>query len=408
MMAIPSDSGAYFDAVLTNTGDTRDSYTVFKEDFIPENWYAFLCLDSLCLPGDTGYVVIEPGDYTEVQIEASPSMLSGDGEIRVTVVPSSAPDSAQQIVYRIASAYPTLLLGDGSEENQYRSYYESALDHARIEYNYWDRNFSGFLYEDIINFQHILAYTGDRTSDIFSEVELDGLTAYLYQGRNLMLTGQGIASSLDGTSFLNGDIGAYYIDTYDSDPFAMGIPNDPIGDNLSFSLAGGDGANNQFEVDEIGQSSGAYPSFTYSNGPFAGVNKDIDVFHSVFLAFGLEGIDNEADRDTIVARTFDWFGATTGIDNYGIDLLPGSLSLNSYPNPFNARTNIKFSIENSADVTVTIFNVLGQRVAVLVDGHRDAGEHSVTWDASECPTGVYFARVNANGHSATMRMTLLK
>jgi thiol-disulfide isomerase/thioredoxin len=89
--------------------------------------------------------------------------------------------------------------------------------------------------------------------------------------------------------------------------------------------------------------------------------------------------------------------------------LPDEVSLNSnFPNPFNACTNIGFSLPAAGDVTLEVFNMLGQKVATLADGHFEAGDHNVAWDASEYASGVYFYKLAVGDKVLTKRMTLLK
>ncbi|MEE9555253.1 MAG: M14 family zinc carboxypeptidase [candidate division Zixibacteria bacterium] len=98
---------------------------------------------------------------------------------------------------------------------------------------------------------------------------------------------------------------------------------------------------------------------------------------------------------------------TTGIDGKLIHPDLFGLSQN-YPNPFNATTRISFKLSNSSDVRLDIYNLLGQRVATLYEGVKDAGEHSVAWNADDHPSGVYFARLETADRSESIRMVLLK
>lgn len=78
------------------------------------------------------------------------------------------------------------------------------------------------------------------------------------------------------------------------------------------------------------------------------------------------------------------------------------------PNPFNPTTTISFTITDAGYVTVDIFNVAGQKVDTISNDYRNAGSHSVTWDASEFSAGVYFYTVKSGNLTRTMKMTLLK
>jgi hypothetical protein len=75
--------------------------------------------------------------------------------------------------------------------------------------------------------------------------------------------------------------------------------------------------------------------------------------------------------------------------------VPKEISLyQNYPNPFNPTTNIRFGVPSDAHVVLQVYNVLGQRVATLLDEVRNAGFHTVQFDASGMANGVYFYRLS--------------
>lgn len=80
----------------------------------------------------------------------------------------------------------------------------------------------------------------------------------------------------------------------------------------------------------------------------------------------------------------------------------------NYPNPFNPSTTIVYSVPHPADVTLSVYDLLGRRVALLVNETRQQGTYTVNWDASGVPSGVYVYRIKAAGQSLTNKMTLLK
>ncbi len=79
----------------------------------------------------------------------------------------------------------------------------------------------------------------------------------------------------------------------------------------------------------------------------------------------------------------------------------------NYPNPFNAKTQIGIALPEASDVVVDIYSITGQMVE-SVSGYFEAGNHSITWDASDVSSGVYFYKITAGDFSQTMKMTLLK
>ena len=82
--------------------------------------------------------------------------------------------------------------------------------------------------------------------------------------------------------------------------------------------------------------------------------------------------------------------------------------IGSYPNPFNATATITYETPVAGNVSLDIYNLLGQKVATLVNGNNQAGQHNVIWDASSYSSGVYFYKLSAGDQVFTKRMTLLK
>ncbi len=83
------------------------------------------------------------------------------------------------------------------------------------------------------------------------------------------------------------------------------------------------------------------------------------------------------------------------------------------PNPFNAETRIGFFLASEGRVTLTIYNALGQQVAVIADEHMAIGEHELSWNGkdgmgNEAPTGIYFYTLRLNGSSVSKKMVILK
>ena len=103
-----------------------------------------------------------------------------------------------------------------------------------------------------------------------------------------------------------------------------------------------------------------------------------------------------------------WILAGTAIQNEEI-ASPASFSLSqNYPNPFNPTTHISYSIDKQSKVTLSVFNLLGQKVATLVDSKQNAGEYSVTFNAHGLNSGVYFYQLQADKQLIAQKMLLTK
>ena len=80
----------------------------------------------------------------------------------------------------------------------------------------------------------------------------------------------------------------------------------------------------------------------------------------------------------------------------------------NYPNPSNPTTHIRFNIPETGNTKLTVFNIMGEAVANLVDGVVPAGGHTVSWNAANMPTGVYFYRMESGNFSQTRKLLLVK
>jgi len=90
------------------------------------------------------------------------------------------------------------------------------------------------------------------------------------------------------------------------------------------------------------------------------------------------------------------------------ETLPPKVLIHSWPNPFNSRVSIQCEIPIAGEAKVSIFNILGQEVVVLIDGHVNAGRHDIQWNASEVPSGIYFAIVGTGNTTKASKLILVK
>ena len=116
-------------------------------------------------------------------------------------------------------------------------------------------------------------------------------------------------------------------------------------------------------------------------------------------------INNNSAETPVIPVTID---VRSGIDDDNSGL-PRDFSLHqNYPNPFNPSTSIKFALPEQSDVSIEIFNILGQKVASVFKGLLPAGYHNITWDGSSAASGIYYFKLTAGNFVDVKPMTLLK
>lgn len=136
----------------------------------------------------------------------------------------------------------------------------------------------------------------------------------------------------------------------------------------------------------------------------------VDPGSNIYIAFRERVNDTENEGDALFLDLVEVPNLVTGVAEEPTLPIKFELSQN-YPNPFNPSTQITFSLPQSAEVNLTIHNLLGHVVATLIDReHYSSGSHTIRFDASHLPNGVYFYKIEAGDLNlqAVKKMTLLK
>ena len=134
----------------------------------------------------------------------------------------------------------------------------------------------------------------------------------------------------------------------------------------------------------------------------------------VYLDEGEHILRIEADSDSDPNGwlfSVNYFDVTqnTSVSNEDVVGIPGKIELNqNYPNPFNPTTVISYSLPEASDVKVEVYNMLGQRVALLVDEMKQTGRHTISFDAENLSSGMYIYRLQADGFVQMRKMMLVK
>ena len=204
---------------------------------------------------------------------------------------------------------PILLVDDdaGTDANLYL---RQALDDGGYVYDDWDVGQQGAPGADrLARYAATIWETG--VPGRISRESQSALTAYLSGGGALLATGQDIgwclieAGDSQDQAFYTNVLHAIYILDDSGGRHLTGTGGDPVGNGLSFGLGGGDGSRNQDYPSWINVRDGALPILTYSPGVVGGLRWE-GAYRLVYCAFGIEAMDQAADRALLVSRALQW------------------------------------------------------------------------------------------------------
>ncbi len=146
--------------------------------------------------------------------------------------------------------------------------------------------------------------------------------------------------------------------------------------------------------------------FDYGGGDSAPDNPDVDGDIGPDSLIYLGEITPDEDGDGIPDPTIF---ITTRVEEIFTDVIPQNYILNqNYPNPFNPETTISFGIPESGKVNLSIYDILGRKVAELVNENLPAGNYNHRFNAANFASGVYFYRITVNDFSAVKKLVLMK
>jgi hypothetical protein len=168
--------------------------------------------------------------------------------------------------------------------------------------------------------------------------------------------------------------------------------------------AGGSGEANALE---LSINTGTDPAIV--SGSWVSVDVELDAFNAI-NGNGREDIAQfliTSNLGEVFVDNIYFYNANATSNEDEDSSVPTEYTLNqNYPNPFNPTTNITYSIPQSGNVTIEVFNITGQKVATLVNGVKTAGSHLATFDATNLASGIYIYRM-VSGNSVQIRKMML-
>ncbi len=175
---------------------------------------------------------------------------------------------------------------------------------------------------------------------------------------------------------------------------------DSIGGVAANNIAIWDGAT----FSPLGSGITNYPGW---NSPVPLVS-DLRVFQDELYVFGQFFMAGGIESNNIARWTKYNVSTDIAFDEAHLSI-PSEYTLHqNYPNPFNPTTEILFTLPKNSNVTLEVFNILGQKVSTLVDSYKTVGTHTVAWDASNLSSGIYLYRLKADNFVSEKKMLLIK
>jgi hypothetical protein len=286
---------------------------------------------------------------------------------------------------------------------------------------------------------------GDYTADAGNDVGL--LTDWLNQGdKNLLLTGDDLISDLvqSGSAtvdFVNNWVKVYAVDNSirelinnQATPLVLPVSgNGVFQEDLNWVAYGGCAIINDFDAltpltadggvrlaEFAGPAGGSgqypYSACTMFDDPATGsmvISMPYD-FMEIYDAVGGAKVNAQVPaRAKVLESILSKFGVEG--DPSDVSGLPQAedLSITNYPNPFNPTTRIDYTMPRAGHLSLKVFNVRGELIKTLIDGHQDAGTNHIMWDGSndhgaKVSSGVYFYEARTGGQVQVQKMALVK
>lgn len=329
-----------------------------------------------------------------------------------------------------------IVLVDDDNGRTYESRYSSVLNGLNLPFDIWNKKTqSSPLPVNLAPYRNVIWFTGNELGGgVINATDIATLKAFMNGGGNVCIAGVNAPLQIWNTdsSFMKSFLHTRTDDTTPEDAVVAvyeGVAGNDVSNQLTLGIQT---APVSYINSILTPINGGMPTFTfrgefgdgnYGNGGviYSGSSK------SVLLSFAPEFLIQSPfpvvlqPLDSLIQRILNFFnhGGTTGVDDNSEGAIPDRFTLNqNYPNPFNPSTTIAYTIPASDGArpqrtTITVFNLIGQEVATVVDRVEGPGAYQVRWDGSTrfgvtAASGTYFYRLSHGNWSASKKMILLK
>ncbi|MBN2105525.1 S8 family serine peptidase [bacterium] len=320
-----------------------------------------------------------------------------------------------------------LVLGQfrGTDDQALRSITD-ALSSNDISWELWNRTYRGFCDYMLLNryLKKIVIWHPDVYRPTEEEIEFGDkqpdeeerykIKRYLDQGGNLIVTQSDFVENVGDYDKKYETVYLYYRkqETPRMTDHIQGLEEDPIGHGLVLNLKSGTSMN------AMKPRRTKYGSVILQtdNGDQVALRVSKEDYHAVVLGFDFKNIAEEESRNILMHRIVQWLRSpSTSVEEMLASELPAAYEMGAnYPNPFNGQTVIPFQLPEAGRVTIQIYDLLGRRVAVLLDDRElNAGYHLVNWDGLNqagmtVSSGVYFGCFEADDYRSVRKMVYIR
>jgi hypothetical protein len=282
----------------------------------------------------------------------------------------------------------------------------------------WDLNYDACSNEAVISgdidlhaYEMVWWICGDESTqdETFDSLEQAKIASYLCQGGKLFVSGSEIAWDLDNKgstndkAFIQNYLKANYLEDDAANYSVSGIESTAFAP-LSFSFSENGLESDTYPEDYpdvISPNGGSFAILQYGNNKTAAIAFS-GVFPSgsesgkvIYMGFPFEVISTADERHELAGYILRYMGYD--VENSIASTIPVRATLDqNYPNPFNPMTSIRYTLAESANVVMRIFNIKGEMIQSYSLGYREAGDHKMIFDGTSLSSGMYVYRLDIN------------
>lgn len=271
---------------------------------------------------------------------------------------------------------------------------------------------------DLRDYDAVVWGMGDESTadETFSQAEQARVRAYLEEGGRLFVSGSEIAWDLDNRgstsdqSFIRDYLKVAYAGDDAGSASVTGTSDGSFGGaNLTY----GSSPYEEDYPDYFTPVGGGVAALQYGNGRIAAVQYEgpfgsgTEAGKLIVFGFPFETITGTKTQEAVMARVVGFFFPESTTAEDGNVPLAGPELASPFPNPSTGSSTITMNLPAAGHVVLSVYDVLGRRVADLADGMFPAGHHEIRWTAAPAP-GVYFVRMAAGGTMRTQQVTIVR